>query len=47
MQGRQSEALAQEKLSKRINELTQKMQLRSQLNAELENDMAELMQQLQ
>ena len=47
IQARQSEALAQEKLSKRIKELTKKMQLRSQLNAELEHDMAELMQQLQ
>ena len=47
IQVRQSEALAKEKLNKRIGELIAKMQLRSQLNDELENDMGELLQQLQ
>ncbi len=46
IQVRQSDRLAREKLSKRIDALTKKMQLRSQLNAELENDMSELLQQL-
>lgn len=46
-QAGQSEALAKEKLNKRIDELISKIQVRSQLNAELENEMGELFQQLQ
>ena len=42
----ESDILAEEQLRKRIEELTKKMQLRSQLNTKLKQDISELLQQL-
>ncbi len=42
----ESDILAEEQLRKRIEELTKKMQLRSQLDTKLKQDISELLQQL-